>query len=142
MKKNLYLLLLTALVSAAGCKKVTTAPPPLPVGKFTGVFTRIHYSNTTHKLDTATANLTLNLSASTGYSVTGDTTTVHAGSHGSYVVDGYNIQFIDQTLKPNTPLYPGKTHLAGIFNYVYTDTRLQFGASNDTLYVSYNLQPQ
>ena len=80
MKKNLYLLLVTLLVTAAGCKKTTTAPPVLPEGKFAGTFVRLHYNIRTNKTDTATASLIFNISAATGYAITGDTTKFHAGS--------------------------------------------------------------
>jgi len=142
MKNNFYLLLVTLLIIAVGCKKTEETPVVLPEGKFAGVFTRIHYTVKTGKLDTAKANIVLTLSAATGYSVTGDTATVHAGSHGGYVVDAYNIKFVDQTLAPNTPLYPGKTHLAGILNYDYSTSQLNMAANNDTLFVSYILQRQ
>lgn len=142
MKNNLYLLFAALLIAAAGCKKDTQETVALPEGKFAGVFTRLHYTVKTGKVDTVRANIVLTLSTATGYTVTGDTATVHAGSHGSYVVDGYHIQFVDQTLAPNTPLYPGKTHLAGILNYAYSTSQLNIAADNDTLFVSYILQRQ
>ena len=142
MKNNFYLLLITLLIVAAGCKKTTTDPVVLPEGKFTGTFVRLHLNPITNKLDTATANLIFNISAATGYAITGDTSVFHAGSHGSMVVDGTFAQFSDQTLTPNTPLYPGKVHLAGIYNYSYNGKNFNFAINNDTLGFYYNLQRQ
>ena len=142
MKNKLYYLFLVFMVVAASCKKTEQTPFVLPEGNFIGTFTRIHYNIRTAKLDTATANLIVKLSAATGFSVTGDTTKYHAGSHGSYIANPYNMQFLDQTLVPNTPLYPGKEHLAGIYNYSLSDGNLKIAANNDTIGVYYNLQQQ
>ncbi len=144
MKRRLsYLLpLLLLIVLAVGCAKSpdSTDTIVLPVGTFTGQFTRIHLNPYTRKLDTIYANLTLTMAAATGYAITGDTTK-HAGSHGSYVVDGVNIAFSDQTLPTSTTSTapPTKIHLNGVYSYVYTTTSMQITFSNDTLIYTYIL---
>ena len=140
MKKNLYLLLITMVVIAAGCKKTEQIPVTLPEGKFSGTFRRIHLNPLNNKVDTASANLTVTLSAATGYTVTGDTTTLHAGSSGNYAVDGTYMQFNDKTLVSGVKPVNNKVHLSGLYQYLYDGTTLQIGASNDTLNYFYNLK--
>jgi len=84
------------------------------------------------------------MSATTGYAVSGDTTR-HAGSHGTYAVDGVNIGFSDQTLPPSTAALtapPAKVHLNGVYQYSYATTTLQIAFSSDTLAMFYNLTAQ
>lgn len=79
------------------------------------------------------------MATATGFAVGGDTT-YHAASHGGYVVDGQNIAFSDITL-PSTPttVVPAKTHLNGVYQYVYTGNTMQIAASSDTLAYYYSL---
>lgn len=111
----------------AGCTKTT---PPVNVitpsfkGNYSGTFVRVHENLTTFKLDTLSATITVKLDSLGAYTVGGDTTTVHAGSFGTYAL-GYNddIVFVDKTLpKTGTPV---KSHLSGDYLYSYDGTTLQ-----------------
>jgi hypothetical protein len=149
MKNKLnYLLplLVIVLLTSACLKKTAPVPVVLPVGTFSGPFTVIHLNPRTNKQDTSTANLVLNMSAATGFAVTGDTTKLHAGSHGGYQVDGTYVQFSDQTLPASPPVgvpsVPAKYHLNGLYLYNYDGTNFQFYATSDTLLVVYKLKAQ
>ena len=78
----------------------------------------------------------------TGFAVTGDTTTLHAGSHGGFIVNNSftSIDFIDLTY-PKTGM-PTKTHLNGVYNYAYDGTNLLMTAYGalDTLSLIYTLK--
>jgi len=147
--KRRTLLLMTAAFTAifiSGCVKTTDPTPPvLPTGNFTGTFSRYHLNIATGKIDTITANLTLNLSAATGYVIGGDTSK-HAASHGGYVVDGTNVAFSDQTLPPSTVINaptPTKTHLNGVYQYSYSaGVSLKIQQVGDTLIYLYNMKAQ
>jgi hypothetical protein len=142
MKKILLSLVpVLLLLLITGCVKNTPPSPViLPAGTFSGTFTRLHLNLTTNKVDTIKANLTLTMSATTGFVVSGDTTH-HAASHGGYVVDGVNIAFSDQTL-PTTPTAtpPVKTHLNGLYQYIYSGSTFQITAASDTLAYLYDLK--
>ncbi len=142
----LFPLLVVVLLTSACLKKTTPIPVVLPAGTFSGPFTVVHLNPRTSLKDTSTANLVLTLSAATGFAVTGDTTKLHAGSHGGYQVDGTYIQFADQTLPTyptnSTPTVPAKFHLNGLYLYSYDGTNFQFYASSDTLLVVYKLKAQ
>ena|ERR1700748_489177 len=135
--KFTYLLPLIALFAAACSNK--TAPVPIPSGTFSGVFTRLHvHAGVT---DTVRANITLTMQLATGYAVTGDTTTVHAGSHGSYVINPNNIlQFTDNTLPPVVITVPVKVHLAGTYQYEYDGTNFAIFNIQDTVAFEYALK--
>jgi len=143
--KLVYLFPLSLLlILVAGCVKLGPNPNndisnyPYPLGTFQGRFTRIHKNEITSKYDTASANIQLVLSTSTGYAVTGDTSTVHAGSYGSFSENQYNIAFNDATY-PATG-FPVKTHLAGV--YLYSLIGLNFkitGTDGDSLSYTYDL---
>jgi hypothetical protein len=139
MKKNLFGLLIILLVIVAGCSKQEETPVIIPQGKFSGSFTRLHLNKTNNKVDTLKANLIVTFSTTTGYAVLSDTSIVHAGSKGSYTVDPVYIQFGDSTIPVGPVPTTGKTHLAGIYEYVYTGNSLKFGKSNDTLGYFYDL---
>jgi hypothetical protein len=109
MKSKFIYLLPLLLLCATGCVKTT--PPNTdnyPLGIFSGKFTVIHKSKATSKLDTMSAKLKLELSTSTGFTITGDTT-IHAGSYGSFSENAVNMIFNDATYptsgfpKKNTP---------------------------------------
>jgi hypothetical protein len=131
-------LLLAALIT--GCNKnndSNTTPVVLPVGNYSGQFLRIRRNPSTNVLDTAIANLNLSLSQSTGYAVTGDTSTLHAGSYGAYGVNSYYIQFVDKTFSSSAPFT--KYHLEGIYSYTFDGTKLNIGvAYGDSLSLQYN----
>jgi len=128
---------LAALIT--GCSKSSdenNVPVTLPVGTYTGQFLRIRGNVTTGNLDTTKANLNLSLSQSTGYAVTGDTSTLQAGSYGSYGVNAYYIQFVDKTYSQTAPFT--KYHLEGIYSYTFDGTNLKIGVTyGDTLSLQY-----
>jgi len=138
--KSFYLLPLVAFILlTSACSKSNDNQPTvvLPTGTFTGQFLKIHLNPTTSKYDTSKAALQLTLSQSTGFAITGDTTTLHAGSYGSYAANAYYMQFVDKTYnaaaKPN-----GKYHLDGVYNYAYNGSQLVIYANfADTLSLQY-----
>jgi hypothetical protein len=143
MKYKLLGLLSLFVVFASGCIGDKSAPVPianLPTGTFSGVFTRKHI-NSKGVIDSAKANIQLQMETATGFKVTGDTSTLHAGSYGSYnlVSESGILQFNDKTYPPTGT--PVKTHLSGLYEYKYTGATLQllgYGAL-DTLSFYYNL---
>lgn len=144
--KILHLLMIAIVLTVciSGCLKPANTPAPvIPTGNFVGTFTRLHLNINNNKVDTITAQLTLTMSASTGYVIGGDTTH-HAASHGSYAVDGVNIAFSDLTLPSTingTIATPVKTHLNGVYQYVYVaGSSLQIQAVGDTLAYYYNMK--
>jgi len=140
MKRILYLLPLV-FAFATGCgPKNAPAPNNIPEGTFAGKFKYIHEHAQTGAVDSSTAQIKLQIGTST-FAVTGDTSTVQAGSFGTYEVNTYNtaIDFFDKTY-PTTGT-PAKFHLNGIYSYTYDGTNLHiiaFGAF-DTLGYSYTL---
>ena len=144
MKYNL-LCLFVSVVILSGCAGNNTAKPAttlIPSGTFTGTFTSLHLHSRTGVIDTATANIQLTMSQS-GFAVTGDTATVHAGSYGTYTAGSNKlVQFIDKTF-PATGT-PTKVHLSGIYLYQYDGTTFQFAyvSQFDTLKYLYNFKKQ
>ena len=118
-------------------------PTPTPEGNFSGTFKVVHTSRLTGKRDTLSANLLLAMSLAKGYQVTGDTSTVHAGSYGDFSTNvssaGGYIQFADLTY---STAHPGtKYHLNGIYKYQYDGTNFQVLYNNaDTLSFQYNFK--
>jgi hypothetical protein len=143
MKHKLLYVLPLIVAFTSGCfGNKNNAPAPIePLGTFSGQFRVIH-NNNKGKIDSAKANLVLEMENATGYKVTGDTATVHAGSHGGYVVYPSNgkILFVDQTF-PLTGT-PTKIHLSGLFDYSYDGTNLQIAYSSyaDTLTLYYKFK--
>jgi hypothetical protein len=145
MKLRLLYLLPLFAVFAAGClgsgNKDSNNIGPIPDGTYAGQFRLLHKH--TNSTDTVKANITLTLSNSAGtYKVTGDTTTVHAGSYGNYAGNTATglITFEDKTYSSSAPVT--KTHLTGTYNYAYDGTTFQmkaFGAL-DTLELQYDLK--
>jgi hypothetical protein len=145
MKNNLLYLVPLLLVLASGCANQNIpapAPALTPQGTFTGQFTLYHLVTKTGKTDSTSANLMLSLETTAGFAVTGDTSTLHAGSHGGYAVDPRTgrIQFQDVTY-PATGT-PTKVHLSGLYNYVYDGSNLQIAAYGplDTLTYYYKMK--
>lgn len=146
MKRKAIYLLLLLLVVIAGCIKSYKDPAfdsnnlGYPLGTFTGEFSRIHKNRTTYKYDTTRAMLKLVLSTNTGFAVTGDTTTAHAGSYGSFSEDFVNMSFDDITYPYKYS--PKKTHLSGFYTYSYDGTNLKIssGLPTDTIRCIYNLK--
>ncbi|WCT13996.1 hypothetical protein [Mucilaginibacter jinjuensis] len=122
-------------------KNNDTTPTPVPTGTFSGEFRVVHLNPLTQKLDTTKrSNLTLTISQSTGYKVTGDTVLYHAGSYGDFALNGTYIQFIDKTVPANATGTLPKIHLAGTYQYIYDGTNFQFQAASDTLAYQYILK--
>ncbi|HEY8782885.1 MAG TPA: hypothetical protein VIM16_14770 [Mucilaginibacter sp.] len=145
MKRKLPYLLPLLLVFASGCltdKNNAPTPANAPEGTFAGKFKFTHIHAQTGAVDSATANIQLKMETATGFQVTGDTSTVHAGSYGSYIVSTpySNVDFIDHTY-PTTGV-PAKNHLNGVYTYSYDGTTLQLVAYGafDTLSYYYNLK--
>jgi hypothetical protein len=141
MKKSILISSVLLLLVSSCIKDNSNNNIVIPTGVFAGQFSRVHLNLKTNKLDTLKANITLTLSAVTGYIISGDTTN-HAASHGPYSADGQNMYFTDKTL----PLYPVstapppvKTHLNGIYLYSYNSSALQLSLVTDTLAFYYNM---
>lgn len=144
MKRNVICLLTIAAACLYGCAGKSNVLPntPVPVsGTFTGQFKLYHVNRTTNSSRVDSAYIGLVMETATGYKITGDTSKLHAGSHGSYLVDpsSSEILFADQTYPPGSS--SPKVHLTGSYNYQYDGTTLQlvtYGAQ-DTLQYFYRL---
>jgi hypothetical protein len=142
MKSKLLCLLLLIVVLASGCySDKSSAPTPVVLaGTFTGQFRLVHTAYKTGVRDTLSTNIQLTMNNSMDFAVTGDTSTIHAGSHGVYATSGNYIQFTDITY-PKTSI-PVKAHLAGIYAYYYDGSIFQMVANSpfDTLSYQYDLK--
>src|SRR5215469_11164966 len=140
MKHKLLCLIPVAAVFLAGCLGGPNTPAPVLSGAFSGQFTLYHRHSTTSPFDTLKANITLTLTnPANTFAVTGDTSTVIAGSKGTYqlATNGSYILFIDNTLSTTTT--STKVHLNGEYIYSYDGTTLEMLAgSADTLQVQYD----
>ena len=140
MRKLLYFFPF-ALLALSSCLSTPDVTPTItvgsPSGNFTGTFRRVHRNTLTNKYDTLKANLMLSLSTTAGYAVTGDTTSLHAGSKGQWGVSSNYLSFIDYTLQGTGT--PKKIHLNGNYTYGYDGKLLQFYATfADTLAYQYD----
>jgi hypothetical protein len=110
------------------------------VGTFTGQFRLLHRSTDKVPFDTTSTNIVLTMtSPAYTFTVTGDTSTVHAGSYGTYALNSQEILFTDKTY-PKTGI-PTKTHLNGLYLYYYDGSTFQMLAySSDTLSLEYDLK--
>jgi len=129
------------VMSGCGGSGTSSNPTPnVPNGTFSGTFTLYYLHDKTGVIDTSTATLNLSMQK-TGFAVTGDTSKVHAGSYGGYIVNStYTaIDFVDKTYP--TSGTPTKVHLNGVYQYTFNGTTLQMEAQSayDTLHYSYNL---
>src|SRR5271165_5692497 len=102
MKQKLLYLLPLLIVFASGClgdKNNAPSPNNAPEGVYSGKFKFTHIHGQTGVVDSVTVNIQLQMEAATGFKVTGDTSTVHAGRYGSYIVSlpYSNVDFIDKT---------------------------------------------
>lgn len=142
MKNNLLYVTVILAVLITGCSTSGVKPTPALSGSFSGQFRILHRHTDAVPFDTLKANITLNLNpAASTFAVTGDTSTVIAGSNGTYelATNGNYILFIDNTL-PKTGI-SSKVHLNGEYIYSYDGTNLQMLAySLDTLSVQYDLK--
>jgi hypothetical protein len=144
MKHKLLYLLLFLAVAAAGCLKTQKAadPVPIPSGTFAGQFKVFHRHTNQVPFDSTKTNLIVKLTASDyTYTVTGDTSTLHAGSNGTYAGNATAMLFTDKTYSASSPFT--KWHLSGLYNYSYDGTNLTiYYSSSDTLVLGYALKKQ
>jgi hypothetical protein len=140
--KLLYLFLLLAIL-ASGCLKNSNSnnvPPPIPSGTFTGQFKLYHRHTDAVPYDSVMANITVKLTTPAyTFTVTGDTSTIHAGSYGTFGISVPYIIFNDNTYSATAP--KTKTHLSGYYLYNYDGTNLlMYASSSDTLILGYSLK--
>jgi hypothetical protein len=144
MKKILLYSLPVLLAFVIGCGPGTNNPAPvnIPEGTFAGQFIYLHLHEKTGVIDTLKANIQLKMESTTGFQVTGDTSTLQAGSYGTYIFNSTNtaVDFMDKT-------YPAtgtstKIHLNGIYAFAFDGTTLQMQTSSayDTLSYIYVLK--
>jgi hypothetical protein len=142
MKHKILYLFLFLIIIAAGCVKSAsnTPPPPVPSGTFNGQFKLYHRHTDKVPYDSLITNITITFKTPDfTYAVTGDTTTLHAGSYGTYGVSVPYMIFNDKTYNPTAPYT--KTHLSGTYLYNYDGTTLILQASSvDTLILGYVLK--
>jgi len=141
--KFTYLLLPFVAIIAMSCGvKKSSNPNPIPDGTYSGQFRLIHVHDD-NTSDTTKANITVYISPiSTGtYAVTGDTTTVHAGSKGNFVFyQNGTVQFADKTYSASAPVT--KTHLNGLYGYAYDGNifrMVAYGGTANNLVLQYDL---
>ena len=143
MKRNLIYFLPLLMLLAAGCfgNKNQAPAPSVPIGTFKGQFFGIHTS-IKNNLDTLKANLQLVLSPGAAFAVTGDTSTVHAGSYGNFGITSNStnyINFVDKTFPISGNA--SKIHLSGTYQYYYDGTTFQMVGTSvmDTLILEYKM---
>lgn len=137
-----YLLFLPFLVMlAASCAKPKRELPFIvPSGTFSGNFSRLRMNSATQTYDTLSTNITLVMNLTDGYKIIGDTS-VHAGSHGSFIMSAVEVAFEDSTYLGAG--LPAKPHLLGTYQYNYNGTSLHMQQTySDTLGFFYNLIKQ
>ncbi|MFD2147528.1 hypothetical protein [Mucilaginibacter antarcticus] len=121
IKHTLIYLLPALILCFDGCIKTQRDPEKYladkgyPLGTFEGNCVKLHRKTVYYQFDTLKVNLRLTLSTNTGYNITGDTTTWHAGSYGSFSEDFVNMVFDDVT-NPSAsaakrPIYRAFTHM-------------------------------
>jgi hypothetical protein len=141
MKYKLLYLLPLLIACMTACKKtpvVKTPPLAVPVGNFTGQYTRLHLTVATGVIDTSYAQILLSIDSMGNYAVTGDTSTLQAGSYGKCTL-GYadDLLFTDKTLPAKGT--PVKDHLSGTYQYTYGFGILTLQkAVSDSLLYEYN----
>jgi len=127
MKRTIFYLsiLVGAFLSSCSTKNNVLPLAPAPSGTFTGQFTLYHINTVTNTARGDSTMLNLSLETATGFKITGDTTTLHAGSYGSYVGNSGTSQLVfeDKTLPPTGT--PAKVHLNGLYDYRYNGTTLE-----------------
>jgi hypothetical protein len=139
MKQKLLYLLPLLLAVVTGCLKSDYKPPLLPSGTFSGKFGYLHRANDRLNFDTLLANVTVTLQNSNStFTVTGDTTTLQAGSFGTYTLDTNVIDFFDKTYSATG--VNAKKHLNGLYAYAYDGSRLNLLYNiSDTISMQYQL---
>ena len=134
MKRNLFYLLPLLLIFTEACSTHSdNTPIPAPLGTFSGTFRLLVKKTTGSGYDTVkkNTNLIISLTTPNHFKVTGDTTTIHAGSRGLFQYNGVYIAFLDSTFKAGTP--QTKIHLTDTYNYLYDGTILIFQRNNTAL---------
>jgi hypothetical protein len=139
MKRKLLYLLPFLLAVGTGCLKSDYKPVVLPSGTFSGKFGYLHRANDRLNFDTLLANVTLTLQSSNStFTVTGDTTTLQAGSFGTYNLNTNIIEFADKTYSATGT--SAKKHLNGTYAYAYDGSRLNLLYNiSDTISMQYEL---
>jgi len=142
MNRNLLYLLPFLIILGAGCLKTNNdvKQPGTPSGTFSGQFRYLHRHSSNVPFDTVKTNLTITMTTPANtYAVTGDTSTIHAASHGTFSIGSPYMVFNDATFPPAGTAT--KTHLAGAYLYYYDGTVFQLLAySADTLSLQYDLK--
>jgi hypothetical protein len=140
--KLLYLVPLLAVLGTGCVKKATVDPIAEPSGSYSGQFRVVKrtLANGVFTYDTLRkANITVTLNGATKlYTVTGDTATAHAGSHGTFAIGPPLINFVDATYSATAT--PTKTHLTGTYAYYFDGTIFQMAAGPDTASLQYDLK--
>lgn len=145
MKKVLLALLIVATAFTVGCHKNTDGPMPTPVGTFTGKFTLWNLKRQ-DVVDTISVNIVLKSTANGLFKISGDTTSIHAGSHGVFDSNFESIQFADSTatayINPaiSMPVIGKKIHLNGSYECNYDGTNLQIMGVDDNYRYIYTLK--
>lgn len=148
MKKTIIFLLPFLVMAMSACMKSNDVQPtPIPdlSGTWSGSFYKLRINTAKTGLDTANKiAINLSINTQTGFAVTGDTATVHAGSKGNFQYDGSTFAFADVTA--STAVTQTKVHLNGYYAYLYTaaKNRLQmsYEFAGDTLVYYYDLKKQ
>jgi len=138
MKTKLFCLLALLSIFAMGCKKIDVTKPPsigALAGTYSGQFVSVHIN--TPKNDTVKANIQLALYPSYTFQVVGDTSTVHAGSKGSFALNSgtTTIQFFDVTFPVSGT--PTKIHLSGQYQYTFDQIYLDMTGANSANTTTY-----
>lgn len=146
-KHILIFLLPAVMLYLTGCIKTQRDPDQYladkgyPLGTFTGNCLKLRKKAYDYSYDTIKVNLTLTLSTNTGYRLTGDTTSWHAGSYGSFSEDFASIVFDDLSLPASATTK--RTHLSGLYSYDYEGSTLIIkpaAPQSDTLKFIYNFK--
>ncbi len=124
MKRNLLYLLPFLLAIVASCAKSSgnSVTITAPQGTFNGQF-RLLTKKTNGTYDTLKDSIVLRMGADYHFKVLADTTVKHAGSHGTFLYDGYYIRFNDSTFNAGVPRT--KNHLVGVYQYIYDGTNFK-----------------
>jgi len=145
MKLNFtYMLLVLVTILGTGClgSKKNNPTPTIPDGTYSGQFRLIHIHDD-NTSDTTKASIKVYISpvSTSTYAVTGDTTTVHAGSKGSFVFySNGTVQFTDKTYSATAPVT--KTHLNGLYAYAFDGNifrMVAYGGTANNLVLQYDL---
>jgi len=132
MKRNLFLVLpllaLIVLSEACSTKSDPIPAPTPPLGTFKGTFKLWVRKSGGSGYDTVKkAAIFITLTTPNNFKITGDTSTVHAGSKGLFQFNGSLIAFLDSTYKVGPQ---AKFHLVNTYQYVYDGNNLIMQRAN------------